>query len=138
MTFSSKVLGLFFRCCCRCRNYDDFLLQSTFQDAPKLNLVALAPFGPSGGSLRSLLFLVGLEVFFSLFGRCANHDDFSEEFAFQSAAKLVLVTLAPFVPPGEDSFDGLGHEIVDKTNSADDLGYEIADKNSSADGLGAG
>ena len=44
---------------------------------------------------------------FHRFGRCPNQDDFLEEFVFQSAPKLVLVTLAPFGPPGGDSFDGL-------------------------------
>ena len=51
-----KVFGGFFLCFCRCRNYDDFLLQFTFQNAPKLILATLAPFGPSGGSLCGILF----------------------------------------------------------------------------------
>ena len=88
--------------------------------------------GLLGGSLCSLLFLAGLGGLFHRFGRCPNQDDFLEEFVFQSAPKLVLVTLAPFGPPGGDSFDGLGHEIVDKNSSADGLGHEIVNKNSGA------
>jgi hypothetical protein len=56
--------------------------------------------GLLGGSLCSLLFLAGLGPLFHHFGRCPNQDDFLEEFVFQSAPKLVLVTLAPFGPPG--------------------------------------
>ena len=55
--------------------------------------------GLLGGSLCSLLFLVGLGSFFHRFGRCPNQDDFLEDFIFQSAPKLVLVTLASFGPP---------------------------------------
>jgi hypothetical protein len=48
---------------------------------------------------------------FHRFGRCPNQDDFLEEFVFQSAPKLVLVTLAPFGPPAGDYFDGLAPQI---------------------------
>ena len=58
-------------------------------------------------------------------GRCANHDDYLEEFVFQSDLKLVLVTLARFESLGGNYFDGLGHEIVDKNNNADGLGPRI-------------
>ena len=75
----------------------------------------------------------GLGCLFHRFGSCTNQDDFLEEFVFQTAPKLVLVTLAPF---GGDSVDGLGYEIVDENISADGLGHEIVDKSSSADGLG--
>ena len=37
---------------------------------------------------------------FHRFGRCSNQDDFLEEFAFQGAPKVTLVTLAPFGPSG--------------------------------------
>ena len=78
------------------RSYDDFLLQFICQKAPKLILVTLAPFGPSGGSLGSLLFLAGLGTLFHSFGRCPKHDDFLLHFIRKSVPKLVLVTLAPF------------------------------------------
>ena len=55
------------------------------------------------GSLCSILFLAGLGGLFHRFGRCPHQDDFLEEFVFQSAPKLVLVTLAPFGPPGGGS-----------------------------------
>ena len=40
--------------------------------------------------------MAGLGGLFHRFGRCPNQDDFLEEFVFQSAPKLVLVTLASF------------------------------------------
>ena len=64
-TFSWKVLGCHFLCFCRCQNYKDLLLQIICQNAPKLNLVTLAPFGSSReGSLGSLLFMAGFGMFF--------------------------------------------------------------------------
>ena len=87
--------------------------------------MTLAPFGPFGGSLRSLLFLVGLGALFHRFGRCPNHGNFLEEFIFKSAPKLVLVTLALIGPLGGNSFDGLGQEIVNENNSAHGLGPRI-------------
>ena len=60
-----------------------------------------------GGSLCSLLFLAGLGCLFHRFGRCPNQNHFLEDFIFKSAPKLVLVTLAPFGPPGRDSLDDL-------------------------------
>ena len=65
-----------------------------------------------GGSLGNLLFSVGFGSFFlHRFGRCPKKDDFLEEFVFQSTPKRVLVTLAPFGPPGGNSFDGLAPQI---------------------------
>ena len=93
-------MGGHFLCFCRCPNYDDFFDEFIFQNAPKLILATLGSFGPSGGSHGRLLFSVGFGGLFHCFGRCPNQDDFLEEFVFQSAAKLVLVTLAPFGPPG--------------------------------------
>jgi hypothetical protein len=49
VSFLQKILGCLFLCFCRCPNYVDFLLQFTFQDAPKLVLATLGSFGPSGG-----------------------------------------------------------------------------------------
>ena len=83
-----------------------------------------------------LLFLAALGSLFHCFSRCPNQVDFLKEFVFQSAPKFVLVTLALFGLVGENSFNGLGPEIVDQNNSADGLVHEIVDKNSSADGLG--
>ena len=71
----------------------DFLLQFTFQDAPKLILVTLA-LGLLGGLLAADFFV--LFFCFHRFGGCPNHDDFLEEFVFQSAPKLVLVTPGAF------------------------------------------
>ena len=48
---------------------------------------------PAGGSL------------FHRFGRCPNHGDFLDEFICEGGPKLILVTLAPFGPPGKDSSD---------------------------------
>ena len=39
----------------RCPNHDDFLEECIFHNAPKLLLVTLAPFGPSGGALFVVL-----------------------------------------------------------------------------------
>ena len=36
----------------------------------------------------------------------------SSRIIFQSAPKLVLVTLAPFELPGADSFDGLAPQVL--------------------------
>ena len=49
--------------------------------------------------------MAGLVGLFHRFGRCPNQDDFLEEFVFQSVPKVILVTLAPFGPPGRDSLD---------------------------------
>ena len=70
-------------------NYDDFLLQFSVIDAPKLILATLGSFGPSGGSLGSLLFSAGLGSLFHRFGKCLTQDNFLEEFVLQSAPKLV-------------------------------------------------
>ena len=88
-------------------------------------MATLAPFGPSGGSLCSLLSWLVWGILFHRFGRCGNHDDFLEEFVFQSAPKLVSVTLALFRPLGGNTDDGLGQEIVDQNSSADGLGAGI-------------
>ena len=48
---------------------------------------------------------------FHRFGRCPNHCHFLEEFIFKSVPEHVLVALAPFGPPGGDSFDGLAPQI---------------------------
>ena len=51
-----------FLCFCGCRKCKYFLLHLICQNAPKLILMAPAPYGPSGGgSLVSLLFLAGLK-----------------------------------------------------------------------------
>ena len=47
-------------------------------------------------------------ILFHRFGRCANHDDFLEEFVTQGAPKLVLVTLALFGPLGRNALMAWG------------------------------
>ena len=94
--------GGHFLCSCRCRNYDDFLLQFIHQNAPKLMLgnASWHPVSFLGGYLGSRLFLPDLETRFDRFGSYPNHCDFLSQFICQNVLKLILVTLAPIGPSG--------------------------------------
>ena len=91
-------------------NHSHFLEECIFKSAPKLFLVTLAPFGPSGA-------LDGLRH------EIVDKNNSADGLRHEKEDK-------------NGSADGLGHEKDDKNGSADGLGHEIVDKDSSADGLG--